>query len=138
MAWAVCDGDPLKLHYSWCLSRLGIAPPARFDLDLAACRRAFTAGALGFADLVLVQLPPLEVLRSRRDGDTTRRRRHFDMHAQLRMPLSEWYQAVDKLDPGRVLWKLPADGVPAQLPKPRPARSDVELLDALVAALPAR
>lgn len=43
-----------------------------------------------------------------REGDSTRRRRHFDLHARLVDPLAEWYAAVDRLDPGRVLHGFPA------------------------------
>lgn len=27
----ICDSDPLKLRYSWCLSRIGAAPWSRFE-----------------------------------------------------------------------------------------------------------
>jgi hypothetical protein len=78
---AVCDSDPLKLHYSWCLSRIGAAPRERFEHELAQVRHAFTAGTLGLADLVLVSIPPLETLQRQRNADPTRRRRHFDLHS---------------------------------------------------------
>ncbi len=45
----VCDSDPLKLHYSWCLGRVGAAPWERFNHELAEVRRAIVAGRLGFA-----------------------------------------------------------------------------------------
>src|SRR5699024_7519974 len=80
---AICDSDPLKLHYSWCLSRIGAAPWARFRHELAQVRRAFLAGALGLADLVLVSIPPLELLRAQRLADPTRSRRSFELHARL-------------------------------------------------------
>ncbi|WP_298799454.1 hypothetical protein [uncultured Pseudonocardia sp.] len=133
---AVCDGDPLKLHYSWCLSRVGAAPPARFDHELAQVRRAFAESALGLADLVLVSIPTVETLRSRRDADPTRRRRSFDLHARLGEHLRAWYEAVDALDPGRVIWDLPPGGLPAAMPRPRTTRSDVGVLDELIASLP--
>jgi hypothetical protein len=44
---AVCDSDPLKLHYSWCLSSIGAAPRERFELELAQVGEAFAAGTLG-------------------------------------------------------------------------------------------
>jgi hypothetical protein len=133
---AVCDSDPLKLHYSWCLSRVGAAPRARFDHELAQVRRAFAQDALGLADLVLVSIPRVETLRSRRDGDPSRRRRSFDLHARLGEHLRAWYQALDALDPGRVIWNLPPGGLPAALPPPRGTWSDVGVLDALIASLP--
>ena len=39
---AVCDSDPLKLHYSWCLAAIGVAPWERFQLELQRCRAALT------------------------------------------------------------------------------------------------
>lgn len=135
---AICDSDPLKLHYSWCLSRIGAAPWARFRHELAAARQAFSIGALGLADLVLVSIPPLEVLRAQRLADPTRSRRSFELHSRLGNDLRTWYQAVDAVEPGRVIWQLPDDGLPPQMPPPRSDRTDVALLDALVASLPSR
>nr|BFE76570.1 hypothetical protein GCM10020092_098710 [Actinoplanes digitatis] len=132
---AFCDTDPVKLHYAWGMAALGLAPRARFDRELTVTREAFRAGRLGFADAVLVGLPEVETLQRRRDSDETRRRRNFAAHVQLREPLQQWYATLDRLDPGRVIWELPAEGVP-KLPEPRADRGAVELLDALVAALP--
>jgi hypothetical protein len=133
---AFCDTDPVKLHYSWGMAALGLAPRAQFDRELAVTRVAFQTGRLGFADAVLVGLPDLETLQRQRDDDATRRRRNFATHVQLREPLRQWYATLDGLDPGRVIWDLPADGVP-KLPAPRPIRASLELLDSLVGSLPA-
>lgn len=91
---AVCDTDPLKLHYSWSLARIGAAPRGRFDHELTQVRAAFAEHVLGLADLVLVSNPPLDVLRAHRNADTTRRRRSFDLHARLGESLRAWYQAL--------------------------------------------
>jgi hypothetical protein len=107
---AVCDSDPLKLHYSWTLARIGAAPWTRFEHDLDATRRAFAAGTLGLADLVMVSIRPPAVLLRQRDSDLTRRRHSFDLHSRLSEPMREWYQAVDTLDRGRVIWELPPAG----------------------------
>ncbi|ALE77153.1 hypothetical protein WY02_00120 [Pseudonocardia sp. AL041005-10] len=133
---AVCDSDPLKLHYSWCLARIGAGPIDRWNHELRAVRRAFATGRLGFADLVLVSVPDRATLRTRKVGDRTRSRRSFELHARLREPLQEWYRAVDRLEPGRVWWELPGSGVPTGI-EPRRDRSDPTLLDALVDSLPA-
>ncbi|OLM00497.1 hypothetical protein Ae406Ps2_0497 [Pseudonocardia sp. Ae406_Ps2] len=103
---------------------------------MRAVRRALETGRLGFADLVLVSVPDLATLRSRKVGDRTRSRRSFELHARLREPLREWYRAVDGLEPGRVWWELPGSGVPMGI-EPRRNRSDPALLDALVDSLPA-
>jgi hypothetical protein len=132
---AFCDTDPVRLHYAWGMAALGLAPRALFDRELAVARVAFDAGQLGLADAVLVGLPDVDTLQRRRDQDPTRRRRNFATHVQLREPLRQWYATLDRLDPGRVIWDLPAEGVPT-LPAPRSRRTGVDLLDALVAALP--
>jgi hypothetical protein len=132
---AFCDTDPLKLHYSWGMAALGLAPRAQFDRELAVARMAVRSGWLGLADAVLVGLPDVATLQTRRDQDTTRRRRNFATHVQLREPLRQWYATLDDLDPGRVIWDLPVDGVP-KLPAPRADRTCPDLLDAFVDALP--
>ena len=47
-------------------------------------------------------------------------------------------QAVDSLDPGRVIWDLPPTGLPSEMPMPRTGRSDVSLIDELMTRLPSR
>ena len=133
---AYCDTDPVKLHYAWGMAALGLAPRAQFDRELAVTREAFRKHRLGFADTVLVGLPDPADLRRRRDSDHTRRRRNFAAHVQLREPLQQWYAALESLSPGRVVWELPVAGLPAAVPEPRADRCSVDLLDALVAALP--
>jgi hypothetical protein len=132
---AFCDNDPVKLHYSWGMAALGLAPRAQFDRELAVTRVAFRTGRLGLADAVLVGLPEIATLQAQRDGDRTRRRRNFATHVLLREPLRQWYATLDSLEEGRVIWDLPPEGVP-KLPVPRADRTDPDLLDALVEALP--
>lgn len=48
---AVCDSDPLKLHYSWCLAAVGAGTVGRWHAELAAVRDAMAREGLGFADL---------------------------------------------------------------------------------------
>lgn len=135
---ATCDSDPLKLHYSWCLSRVGAAPWSRFEHELAQARTAFAGGSLGFADLVLISIPATAILQAHRDADTSRRRSAFTLHSTLAEPLRSWYQAVDALEPGRVVWDLPDSGLPLPTPGPRVRRSDPARLDQLVSLLPSR
>jgi hypothetical protein len=133
---AICDSDPLKLHYSWCLSRVGAAPWSRFEHELAQARHAFANGSLGFADLVLISIPAAAILRAQGDADTSRRRKAFALHSTLAEPLRSWYEAVEALEPGRVVWGLPANGLPRSSPGPRARRSDPALLDQLLHLLP--
>lgn len=132
----VCDSDPLKLHYSWCLNRISAAPRERFARELAAVRRAFAADRLGFADLVVTVIPSMATLREHRQADQSKQRRSFDLHAQLSSPLRQWYQALDVIEPGHVMWHLPEpDELQDRPPAPRSERSDPKRLDSFVALL---
>jgi hypothetical protein len=83
---ALCDSDPLKLHYSWCLAAVGAAPRERFEYELEAVETAFTRLELGLADLTVISIPSPKQLRLQREGDPSRRRRHFELHAASRSP----------------------------------------------------
>lgn len=133
---AVCDSDPFKLHYPWTLWRTGHAHRNTWTLALEASRPFFDAGRLGLADLILVAIPDRDTLIRRRDGDGSRERRNFDLHVQLAAALTEWYRAIEQLDPARVIWRLPPEGLPDKLP-PREPRSGRNVLDDLLARLPA-
>jgi len=133
---AICDSDPLKLHYSWSLAVIGAAPWDRFRRELQRCRLAFATGSLGLADLVLFSTAPQEQLRHQKAADRSRRRRSFDLHVRLREPLLAWYTALERSSPGRVLWALPDDNDALMTTGPRVGRTDPALLDALVEQLP--
>jgi hypothetical protein len=49
---------------------------------------------------------------------------------------AEWYRAIEQLDPARVIWRMPPEGLPDKLP-PREPRSRINVLDDLLARLPA-
>jgi hypothetical protein len=134
---AICDTDPMKLHYSWCLARVGAAPASRFAHELACVREAMSDKQLGFADLVLVKVPDEKNLRLQKEGDPTRSRRSFKLHATLREPLIEWYQCLNRLQPGQVVWELPEVGVGSISGTETCAdRYDLRLLDSLIRELP--
>jgi hypothetical protein len=80
---ALCDTDPFKLAYEWCLWQTGNATAGQWRAAMTASRQLFAAQRLGIADLILVSIPDPAVLVARRRADTTRRRRHFDLHVQL-------------------------------------------------------
>ncbi|TWE10031.1 hypothetical protein BKA23_2379 [Rudaeicoccus suwonensis] len=133
----LCDTDPVKLHYSWCLNRIGVAPRDRFAEELAAVRRAFAEDRLGFADVVVTAIPSMATLSEHRQADHTRQRRSFDLHAQLSDPLRQWYHALDGIEPGHVLWQFPEPSdLQARLFQPRSERSDPARLDRLMSLLP--
>jgi hypothetical protein len=134
---AICDTDPMKLHYSWCLARIGAAPASRFAYELACVREAMSDKQLGFADVVLVTVPDEETLRLQKVSDPSRSRRSFELHAKLREPLSEWYRCLNRLRPSQVVWKLPENGIGSIGGTARCGdRYDVRVLDALVGQLP--
>lgn len=110
---AVCDTDPLKLHYDYCLARLGVVSWSRFDADVAAAANAISARDLGIADVVLVDIPDDATLARRCQSDPTRRRRTFDLHRRLGPALRDWYDTLALLDPGRVIWHYPHELPPA-------------------------
>ena len=111
----VCDTDPLKAHYVWCLWQAGIAERREWELERELCAVSFRGGSLGFADLVFFADLEENELRSHRGADTTRQRRGFEMHVRLAEPLRRWYTAVDRLEPGRVIWRLPSAGFSADV-----------------------
>src|SRR5699024_8559487 len=129
---AVCDSDPMKLHHTWSLARIGAVPAERFEIESVLVREALVEKRIGFVDTVLVDFPAPEVLRDRRDTDTSRERTDFEFHLQLIEPMREWYRALDSVDPGRVLgWDVDIDTL-----RPRDRRYDASPFDALLAALP--
>lgn len=135
---ALCDSDPLKLHYSWCLARLGEASVSRFAAELSSAREAMYKEQLGFSDAVLITIPNASTLHLQKAGDPLRSRRSFDLHVRLREPLIEWYQCLDQLAAGHVFWQLPDTGQSGELRSlvHRPNRYNIDLLDELVNALP--
>jgi hypothetical protein len=131
-AW--CDGDPLKLHYHYCLARLGASTWERFAAGVEACRERLRTHRLGIADVVFCSIPTDDILDARMQGDTTRRRSNFELHRRLGPALHDWYRALEGLDPDRVRWSFPTD-----VPEP-PSRDryDLALFDAWIARLPDR
>ena len=130
---AVCDTDPLKLHYVWCLWQIGEAPERDWLVELAATRETVAQGRIGFADCYLVGNVDPRVARERAQADKTRRRRNFELHARLQPALLAWYAALDGVLPGRV-----QVGLPASTPKITSggARYDLTAFDRVVSALP--
>lgn len=107
----ICDTDPLKLHYDYCLARVGAGSWDRFETGVVLATDAIEKKRLGLADLVLVSIPDDESLRRQRNSDTTRSRRNFELHRRLSPGLRDWYSILELLDPGRVHWGFP-DSVP--------------------------
>ena len=134
----VVDTDPFKLHYTWTLYRSGVATRRQWELERDVAREAFATGRFGIADLIYVSDVGEETLRARREADTTRTRRNFERHVRLRDSLLRWYEFIDGLEPGRVIFGLPDEGIaPEKLALgPRYERSGAALFDALMNAMP--
>ena len=130
---AVCDSDPLKLHYAWSRWRIGEGSEQAFRHQAAAYREGMVRGRIGFADCYVVEVSEPSVLEARRSGDATRRRRNFELHSRLGAPLREWYALIERLRPNSVRWEFPPDGL-ASLAPGAGDRYDTDTFDALVRA----
>ena len=135
----VVDTDPFKLHFVWTLFRSGQTTEVEWTMQRDAAREAFEAGRYALADVFLVSDVDVETLRARRSADSTRARRNFERHVLLRDALLRWYGAVDRLEPGRVVFGLPAAGLTPDLISrgKRARRSGVDLFDELMSQLTA-
>ena len=130
---AVCDTDPLKLHYNFSLWRIGELAPDHWRLARDLTRSAIGAGRLGFADLFLFRSIDPDRARLHRDADPSRRRRSFELHLRHGPPLEAWYRAIEQTLSGSVIWDWPEDGVPAITPPQRP--DDLAIFDAVMERL---
>lgn len=128
---AVCDSDPLKLHYHYSLVQIGLLSSGQLQADLHAVREALSRRRLGIADLIFCNIPDTEVLDERMRGDGSRSRRRYDVHRRLGEPLRTWYHALSELDPARVQWAAPESLASVD----RRDRYDTNLFDAWMARL---
>jgi len=108
---AVCDTDPLKLHYVWSLWQIGVASEQTWQFELTAMRDAFRERRIGFADRYLVKMLDEATARQQRENDPTRTRRNFELHLRLQASLVAWYAAIEAVMPGSVIWEHPTDGL---------------------------
>ena len=135
----VVDTDPFKLHFVWTLFRTGQVSEVEWTMQRDAARDAFASGRYALADVFLVSDVDIDTLRARREADPSRTRRNFERHVLLRDTLLRWYGAIDRLEPGRVVFGLPAGGIAPELVAKgkRARRSGLELFDELMKELAA-
>jgi hypothetical protein len=135
----VVDTDPFKLHFVWTLFHTGRVSQIEWTAQRDAARDAFGAGRYALADVFLVADIDEATLRARREADATRSRRNFERHVALRESLFRWYGAIDRLEPGRVVFGLPVDGITPDLLArgTHKKRSGFELFDRLMDELAA-
>jgi hypothetical protein len=134
---AYCDTDPVKLHYTWCVMHFGQATPDDWREKVRATRCAFERNTLGFSDRIAFLDPDEATIRRQKELDATRRRHNFDVHIQLAPLLRTWYQTLDQLSPGRVIWHAERLTTPIAL-EPSRDRYSLALFDELIARLPTR
>lgn len=130
---AVCDTDPLKLHYIWSLWQIGEAAERDWRLQLAATRERLAQQRIGFADCYVVgEIDPVSA-RERARMDPARRRRNFNLHVRLQPALLTWCSALEAALNGRVVF-----GFPENLPNLTHTglRYDVTAFDRMIDALP--
>ncbi len=132
---ALCDTDPLKLHYIWCLWQIGETTERDWLLELKATREMVAQHHIGFADSYFVGRIDPQIAWARARADHSRRRRRFELHRRLQPVLILWYSALDAVLPGRV-----QIGFPARLPAPTDSaiRYDVKAFDRMIHALPSK
>jgi hypothetical protein len=132
---AICDTDPLKLHYTWCLWKIGEATEVNWRLELAATREVFARKQIGFADLYYIGITEPAVARQRKQTDLTRSRRNFELHVRLQPALIAWYEALRAVLPGQVFFGFP-DARPATAPPSSESRRyDLATFDNFIARL---
>jgi hypothetical protein len=135
----IVDTDPFKLHFVWTLLRSGQISELEWTMQRDAARDAFESGRYALADVFLVSDVDVATLRARRDADPSRTRTNFERHVLLRDSLLRWYRAIDRLEPGRVVFGLPVEGITPELiaKGQRARRSGPELFDELMKELAA-
>lgn len=111
--WVVCDTDPFKLHWSWTLWVAGLTSLEYWRRCRECTRQAFVDGRLGLPDLVFFADLDADTLRRQKAADFTRTRSRHEMHILIAPALICWYRAMAALDPARVVFRLPAEGVVA-------------------------
>jgi len=135
----VVDTDPFKLHFVWTLFRTRQVSEVEWTTQRDVARDAFASERYALADLFLVSNIDDGTLRARRETDPSRTRRNFERHVLLRDSLLRWYSAIDRLEPGRVVFGLPAAGITPDLiaKSKRERRSGRDLFDELMRELAA-
>lgn len=139
--FAICDTEPFKSHFDWCMARAGFKSFDVFDHAMPMARKAIAEGRLGFGDLYLVKEIASDIARAQKEGDPTRSRSNFDMHLALQPHLIAWFRALSEALPGQVRFAWPDQQallheIQNKTPEENPRRFDVSVLDALLERLP--
>lgn len=134
---AVCDTDPLKLHFIWALWQVGEAQEADWLSQLEFTRAAVSDRRLGFADRYMFKTIDPLLAQQQRDRDAARPRPNFGLHLRLHNSLVRWYETIAKVMPERLVWGLPGVLPPIEMTA-NPRRYDLPLFDRFIGLLPGR
>lgn len=139
--FAICDTEPFKSHFDWCMARAGYKSFDVFNAAIPLARKAIAERRIGFGDRYFVKRIAPEIVRAQKEGDATRTRRNFDIHLALQPHLLDWFGALSQALPGKVEFSFPDKGtVLAEIARNssagEPHRFDVSVFDALLARLP--
>lgn len=139
--FAICDTEPFKSHFDWCMARAGYKSFDVFNAAIPLARKAIVERRIGFGDRYFVKRIASEIARAQKEGDATRTRRNFDMHLALQPHLLDWFGALSQALPGKVEFDFPdKDTVLAEIARNssagEPHRFDVPVFDALLERLP--
>ncbi|WP_432199627.1 hypothetical protein ACRAQ7_07750 [Erythrobacter sp. W53] len=141
--FVICDTDPMKIHYAWCMERAGFEWPDKFDVARPVVRQAILERRIGFADLYLVKQIEPDVARQQKENDPTRRRGNFEEHLALQPHLMDWFVAMSEVMSGQVeiCAEFPdhqalSSKLESKTPEENPRRFDVSVFDALCEKLP--
>lgn len=130
--FAVCDGDPFHLYFSWTLWRAGVLGRELFDSESALYRAALEHQEIGFVDQVLwIELPEAE-LRRRALTDMTRRRKRHEIYLTLVPWMKQWFAAREQLLPGSVNPLTDGVRVGELVTLPNSSRYELSLLDQML------
>ncbi|MEP2551483.1 MAG: hypothetical protein ABJH26_09335 [Marinomonas sp.] len=139
--FAICDTDPMKVHYSWSMERAGFHWPDKFESAIPAVRQAIQERRLGFADRYYVKRIDAKTARMQKEGDLARSRGNFDQHLALQPHLIDWFRALTDILPRKVEFAFPDPAnllsqLESKTPEDNPRRFDTSIFDALIERLP--
>lgn len=137
LGWVACDTDPFKLHWTWTLWVEGLASSAYWEASRELSRSHFANETLGLPDLVFFADLDAATLRRNKARDPTRARTRHEMHIRIAPALKRWYCAMAELDPARVQFQLPPNGLePPHLGLGRrPTRSGIAIFERFISLL---
>ena len=138
--FAICDTEPFKSHFDWCMAKAGFKNMDVFKAAMPLAREAIEQRRIGFGDLYFVKHLAPDLARAQKEGDLTRTRSRFDMHLALQPFLISWYEVLSEVLPGRVEFDFPDKNELLERLKNKSSESisrrfDVSVLDTLVARL---